>query len=108
MIIAVGALSGSHLGAMKTKPNAKPNHPADPMIGKHFHTLKDGKIHYQGQIMSKVDDHHYIVDLFSFLSGMCTCQRLYALADMKDWLLYETQAEMMHSYDHGVASRMKP
>jgi hypothetical protein len=93
---------------MKTKPNAKATRSTDPLVGKHFHTLKDGKIHYQGQIMSKAGDDQYIVDLFSFLTGMCTCQRMYSLADMKDWLLYDTQADMMHSHDHGVASRMKP
>jgi hypothetical protein len=96
---------------MKDKTTAETKTPTtnaqgSPLVGKYFHTIKDGRVQHQGQIMAKVDDTHYLVDLISFLTGMCTNQRLYAVTDMKDWLIYGTQGDMMFSYEHGVASQM--
>ncbi len=96
---------------MKAKTTAETKTPTtnaqgSPLVGKYFHTIKNGRVQYQGQIMAKVDDTHYLVDLFSFLTGMCTNQRLYAVTDMKNWLIYGTQGDMMFSYEHGVASQM--
>lgn len=80
----------------------------DPLIGKYFHTTLNGRINQQGQIMNRLDDGHYLVDLFSFITGEYCCQRVYAAADMTNWLIYKTQAEMIYSYDQGVACRIKP
>lgn len=80
----------------------------DPLIGKFFHTTLNGRINHQGQIMNKLGDGHYLVDLFSFITGEYSCQRVCAASEMKDWLIYKTQAEMVYSLDQGVASRIRP
>ena len=80
----------------------------DPLIGKYFHTTLKERIHQQDQIMNRLDDDHYLVDLLSFITGEYSYQRVYAAADMTDWLIYKTQAEMIYSFDHGVASRIRP
>ena len=80
----------------------------DPLLGKYFHTLLNGRVNHQGQIVNKVDANHYLVDLFSFLTSEYSCQRVFAASDMKDWLIYKTQAEMVYSFDQGVASRLRP
>jgi len=79
----------------------------DPLIGKYFHTLKDGKLHNQGQFMAKVSEGYYTVDFFSFMTGFCTLQKVASVADMKDWMIYETREDMEHSYQFGIASRIK-
>lgn len=88
--------------------NAQTFSAGDPLIGKFFHTTLNGRIHQQGQIMSRLDDGHYLVDLLSFRTGEYSCQRVYAAADMSSWLIYKTQAEMVYSFDQGVASRIHP
>jgi hypothetical protein len=90
------------------EPSKEPASKPSPLIGRYFYTTKGGKIEHRGQIMHKINDSHYLVDLLRFYPCSLLYQRIYDISEMKGWLLYESMTEMDNSLNHGVASRMKP
>lgn len=79
-----------------------------PLIGKYFYTTKRGRIEHRGQIMEQIDSSHYLVDLLTFTPCMLKYQCVYAVSDMKGWLLYEDMVQMENSLKHGYASLIAP
>ena len=73
------------------------------LIGLFFHSVKDGKIEWQGEIVGNPQPGWYMVQLFGWIDGIPNVQRLMRIEDMREWLFYEDTEIMQFSYDHGVA-----
>ena len=73
------------------------------LVGKWFHsvTSKDGarEIHWQGQVVGKIDDGHYLVQLYEWLMGEPTEMQIVTLQDMVGWSFYHTSADMNGAYE---------
>ena len=80
------------------------------MKGKWFHTpMKDdeGEINgvgWQGNILAEPSPGVYLVQLFSWLSGAPTDQVLVPFEDMRDWVFYDSNDDMVLSYEHGAGT----
>jgi hypothetical protein len=42
---------------------------AHPLVGKHFHTVKDMKVNYQGRVLDYLGDERFLVSLFEWTSN---------------------------------------
>ena len=66
---------------------------------KWFHSFKNGKIVWQGQVLSKESNNTFLVQLYSWIDGMPTNQHLVFLSEMKNWRFYNSDKEMKEVYD---------
>ena len=64
------------------------------LVGKFFHTFEDGKIQYQGQILSSEPDNYFLVQYFSWIDGGTTNQELIPFSEMPGWKFYQTEEDM--------------
>ena len=65
---------------------------------KWFHTYKeDGNILYQGHVLDYLPPQLVLVQLFSWLDGRPTCQKLLEVTN--DWSFYNTQEAMHDAWD---------
>ena len=65
---------------------------------KWFHTYKeDGDIQYQGHVLDYLPPRLVLVQLFSWLDGRPTCQKL--LEVTTDWSFYKTTEAMHDAWD---------
>jgi hypothetical protein len=94
---------------MKTKTTVKPQPQRgffgdydNPLVGKYFHAIKDGKLTWQGQVIG-VTSTVYMVELFSFLDGSRNVQRLMPICGMHEWLFYPDAETFQFSAEHGAA-----
>jgi len=63
-----------------------------------FHTYKEnGDITYQGHVLDYLPPRLVLVQLFSWLDGRPTCQKLLEVTD--DWSFYDTQEAMRDAWD---------
>lgn len=92
---------------MVTKKQETTEQPKDPLIHQCFHSLKDGKIQWQGYVIGSPAPGLYYVQLFEWLMGDPSTRKLVKLEDMMDWLFYPDDEAMKFSYEHGVASGIK-
>lgn len=95
-----------HTSKPETSNSKKPKENGDILTGRFFHTfLNDGSqrkvIQYQGQVLGKVNDSHYLVQLFSFLDGRPTTQHVFCVSEMTSWVFYASDAEMREAYERG-------
>lgn len=64
-------------------------------LGRWFHSVDDeGAIIWQGKLLAEVEPGLYQVQLYSWLDGEPTVQKRIALADMRGWKFYRTNAAM--------------
>lgn len=94
-------LEGVSLGATSRTPQAEGNLAPDSLIGSFFYS--DQARGWQGLVVAEVHPSVYLVQLYSWLDGGCTNQRLIRLDDMIDsgWMFYESAEEMHHAYETG-------
>ena len=78
------------------------------LVGKCFHSLLNGKVHWQGTILSSPEPGWYLVMLFEWFTGSPNVCRLVRFEDMQDWLFYVDDEMMNFSYEHGVAREGGP
>jgi len=73
----------------------------DPLIGRWFHSFEDpqgkGPVVWQGQVRAG-DGKLYMVQLFDWVAGDPTSQRLVSVEEMKNWSFYESSADMLECY----------
>jgi hypothetical protein len=50
----------------KSKPRSQTKSHAHPLVGKHFHTVKDMKVNYQGRVLDYLGDGRFIVTLYEW------------------------------------------
>lgn len=53
----------------------------------------EGKTHWQGRVLGKVEKSLYVVQLYSWMTGAETCVRLVALEQMLEWDFYHTHRD---------------
>ena len=74
------------------------------LVGKFFHSVEaDGKIKWQGCILDMPAPGEYLVQLFEWLSGHPSIQRLASISQMENWLFYDDADEMISAYKERVA-----
>ena len=80
---------------------------ADCIVGKYFHSInQNGELIWQGKVVGEPGEGKYLIQLFSWLDGHPTEQRLIKLDEMTDWLFYSTHDDFMASYNYGAAGNL--
>ena len=80
----------------------------DCLVGRFFHSIDaSGKLYWQGEVIGRISEERYLVQLFDVTMGEPTVQRIVTLSEMSPWLFYSSADEMDHSYEHGTASRVR-
>jgi hypothetical protein len=81
---------------------------SDCLVGRFFQSVDgSGKLTWHGEVIGRVSDDRYLVQLFDAVMGEPSVQRIVAISEMTPWLFYSDADEMKHSYEHGTASHMK-
>lgn len=71
------------------------------LIGRFFHSIKDGRLQWQGYVRSRPEPGWYVIQLYEWMGGSPNIQRLVRIEAMEDWFFYQNAEEMMHSWEHG-------
>lgn len=82
--------------------------PAHPLINRYAHTfspcVRCGKprVQYQVQVVALIADGIFLVQLFEWLMGEATDQRMYTADEMREggWQFYDTAEAWRHAYEH--------
>ena len=99
------------------RPHAKRD-PAkrDPLVGRFFHSFHPESryphaptrlVNWQGYVLGRVDDHTYLIELFSWFDGERNGQQLQPLAGMADWKFYSTARDMKEWYRDEYCPRVR-
>ena len=56
------------------------------------------KVHWQGLIVGKIDDQHYLVLTFSWLMGDPNCHKIVTIDEMQDWDLHANRFRFEEHY----------
>jgi hypothetical protein len=64
------------------------------LVGLWFHSRHDGSFGWQGQVKRDLGNGQYTVQLFSWLDGEPTIQKVVAFDTMKGWDFYDADADM--------------
>ena len=67
----------------------KPTNPCD-FVGRFFFSFKNDELQWQGQIISKVSEGVFLVQLHEWTTGESSSQVLFSVADMMGWKFYNT------------------
>lgn len=74
--------------------------------GKFFHSFKDGKLIWQGYVVAEQTDGFFLVQLFEWVMGEPSVQKVMHLRDMADWEFYGSEDEWTDAYrEHSRRSR---
>jgi hypothetical protein len=77
----------------------------DLLKDKFFHIFENGKIEYQGKIIGKVNENHYLIQYYDFLIGEPNYMKVKSLDFMVNKVrIYETAEEMQAAYRREEAS----
>ena len=76
-----------------------------PLVGRYFHSIEkndDGRnvVQWQGQVIEKISDEVYLVELFEWITGSDSYGKLVPLSDMLQWQFYESNEQMNDWYEH--------
>jgi len=79
------------------------------LVGKWFHSRKDETINidWQGQVLGQIDESRYLVQLYSWLDGCATTQRIVDIKDMSFWMFYNSDEEMRDYYDRVLRPELR-
>jgi|SRR6202167_334142 len=59
-------------------------------VGKFFFSFKNNELQWQGQIISKVSEGVFLVQLHEWTTGESSDQILFSVPDMMSWKFYDT------------------
>ena len=88
----------------------------DPLVGRFFHSFApEAKypdaptpiVKWQGYVLGRVDDHTYLIELFSWDDGEPNGQQLQPIAGMADWKFYSTARDMKEWYREEYCPRVR-
>jgi hypothetical protein len=68
------------------------------IVGLWFHSIKDGSIEWQGRIVKSVENDCYIIQLYSWIDGYPTDQKMVLFSDMQNWNFYRTDKDMRRAW----------
>jgi len=77
----------------------------DYLVGKWFHSVVNEMVSWQGHIRSMVAPGNYAVQLFSWLDGSPTEQRIVNVNDMSAWLFYDSNDQMIAAWENRLCCR---
>ena len=85
--------------------NASQLTPPNALVGHFFHSLgkNTSQIEWQGVVIGNPLPGWYLVQLYEWIAGSRSVQRLVKIEDMESWLFYESSEEMEFSYEQGTA-----
>lgn len=69
------------------------------LSGLWFHSRKDGKIEWQGYVVRALESGNYVVQLFEWLMGEPTVQKVVPFDQMKEWDFYPTDRAMRYAWN---------
>src|SRR5437773_9386052 len=101
-------VSASQLRTSSRPPRHRRRASQDPLVGRFFHSFEPAENHpdaptrivkWQGHILGRIDDHTYLVGLYSWLDGSSSTQHLQPLAGMADWQFYASHHDMNEWYE---------
>ncbi len=69
------------------------------LTGLWFHSYKDGEIHWQGRITRDLGGGNYAVQLFEWLMGTPTVQKIVPFEQMKEWDFYPDDSAMRCAWE---------
>lgn len=100
---------GRPLDEADAKPDGAEPDGAEPSVlkGKFFHSFEDGRVAWQGCVLGSPAPGHYLVQLFSWLSGGPTNQQIIPFEKMTGWYFYDSAEDMNYSWEHGSARRFR-
>jgi hypothetical protein len=75
------------------------------LVGKFFHTFKNSELEWQGYVVSEPSEGYFLVQLFEWIMGEPSCQKLVRIDDMVGWDLYDTVDDMNDAYQRKWAKR---
>jgi hypothetical protein len=64
------------------------------MEGVWFHSFENGKIQWQGKIIKDIKNGSFLVQLYEWMIGDPSVQKIVAFEQMKDWNFYPSAEEM--------------
>jgi len=65
------------------------------LIGSYFHTIENEDINWQGLVLSSPEPMYYLCQLFSWMDGSGSLRKLVHIEQMKDWLFYDSNEQMI-------------
>jgi len=71
----------------------------DSLVGSFFHSFKDDDVNWQGVVVARPEPGIYLVELFEWLAGSSSAQRLVRIEDMLGWQFYDTPEWMSNAYE---------
>ena len=71
---------------------------ASSLVGKFFHSFKEERVEWQGRIEAEIAEGRFLVQLFSWLDGRSTEERIFHIKDVLEWRFYSDQEEWI---EHG-------
>jgi hypothetical protein len=77
---------------------------ANPLVGKHFLSFiedadGDPVVQLQGEIVAEPQPGVFLVQLFEWITGSPSDQRLFKVDAMTDWRFYETAEQRNDAYE---------
>jgi hypothetical protein len=72
----------------------------DSLVGSFF--LGDSENQVQGAVVAEPFPGWYLVELFEWISGGSSCQKLVTIAEMKGWRFYDDDKWMRNQYQEAV------
>lgn len=101
-------MNGVSNGRSQTQPPAKQTEP-DGLVGRWFHSWKpadadtseystrrgDRVLHWQGEVLERVEHELYLVETYSWSDGSPYSQELINVRDMAGWTFYSSNFEMV-------------
>jgi hypothetical protein len=92
---------------MKTTKKAKAPLLECGLIGKWFHACQGLEIIWQGQVLSQVGSQWVLVQLFSWLDGCPTIQKVFPYHGMAEWNFYDTNDEMNLAWENSQQEKKR-
>jgi hypothetical protein len=94
---------------MKKKDNEEKRRPqaAHPLVDRWFHSFgEEGVVHWQGHILAEVSPEVFLVQLYEWLGGEPSVQKLVPLIAMAGWDFYDTDKDMNYTYRYTHRPRL--
>lgn len=95
-----------------TSPSDNADKPARPItddlyVGKYFHSSPGHDLSYRGRITAKKSKDVYFAEIYFWKDSYMPHLRTFDVSAMKDWVLFDSQDEMLIHYDPDLLEKAK-
>ena len=77
------------------------------LVGKSFHSFKNGIVEWQGRILGEPSAGVFLIQLYSWIDGRETDQKLIPFSEMQDWAFYASDEAMIAAYENKYAAETR-